>query len=91
MLKESGVSFAYANFDDAVLASMKATEMNLLLENLYRIYGDFDYLFLDEVQNIDQWPLFVNRLLQIDAWENDLQAGCENSNTSSQLSTTDLP
>ena len=64
VLKESGVSFAYANFDDAVLASLKATGMNLLMENLYRIYGEFDYLFLDEVQNIDQWPLFVNRLLR---------------------------
>ena len=64
VLKESGVSFAYANFDDAVLASLKAPEMHLLMENLYRIYGDFDYLFLDEVQNIDKWPLFVNRLLR---------------------------
>ena len=64
VLKQSGVSFAYANFDDATLASMKATEMNLLMETLYQIYGDFTHLFLDEVQNIDQWPLFVNRLLR---------------------------
>ena len=64
VLKQSGVSFAYANFDDAVLASLKATEMNLLMETLYRIYGEFTHLFLDEVQNIDQWPLFVNRLLR---------------------------
>jgi predicted AAA+ superfamily ATPase len=64
VLKQSGVAFAYANFDDAVLASMKATEMNLLMETLYRIYGEFTHLFLDEVQNIDKWPLFVNRLLR---------------------------
>ena len=64
VLKQSGVSFAYANFDDAVLASLKATEMNQLMEILYRIYGEFTHLFLDEVQNIDQWPLFVNRLLR---------------------------
>lgn len=64
VLKQSGVSFAYANFDDAVLASLKATEMNFLMETLYRIYGEFTHLFLDEVQNIDQWPLFVNRLLR---------------------------
>lgn len=64
VLKQSGVSFAYANFDDAVLASLKATEMNQLMEILYRIYGEFSHLFLDEVQNIDQWPLFVNRLLR---------------------------
>ena len=64
VLKHSGVAFAYANFDDAVLASMKATEMNLLMETLYRIYGEFTHLFLDEVQNIEKWPLFVNRLLR---------------------------
>ena len=64
VLKQSGVLFAYANFDDAVLAALKAVEMNLLLETLYQIYGAFTHLFLDEVQNIDQWPLFVNRLLR---------------------------
>lgn len=64
VLKQSGVSFAYANFDDAVLASLKAADMNLLMETLYKIYGEFTHLFLDEVQNIDQWPLFVNRLLR---------------------------
>ena len=64
VLKQSGVMFAYANFDDAVLAALKAVEMNLLLETLYQIYGAFTHLFLDEVQNIDQWPLFVNRLLR---------------------------
>ncbi len=64
VLKQSGVSFAYANFDDAVLASVKANEMSLLMETLYRIYGEFTHLFLDEVQNVDQWPLFVNSLLR---------------------------
>ena len=64
VLKQSGVSFAYANFDDAVLASLKATEMNILMETLYQIYGEFTHLFLDEVKNIDKWPLFVNRLLR---------------------------
>lgn len=64
VLKQSGEVFAYANFDDAVLASLKATEMNFLMETMYKIYGEFTHLFLDEVQNIDQWPLFVNRLLR---------------------------
>ncbi len=35
-----------------------------MLEVLYKIYGDFKYIFLDEIQNIDGWPLFVNRLLR---------------------------
>lgn len=29
-----------------------------------RIYGDFNYLFLDEIQNIEGWHLFVNRMLR---------------------------
>lgn len=28
------------------------------------VYGDFQYLFLDEIQNIEEWFLFVNRLLR---------------------------
>ena len=38
--------------------------MNSILECLYKIYGDFNYLFIDEIQNIDEWYLFVNRLLR---------------------------
>jgi predicted AAA+ superfamily ATPase len=28
------------------------------------VYGEFQYLFLDEIQNIHEWFLFVNRLLR---------------------------
>jgi predicted AAA+ superfamily ATPase len=38
--------------------------LNTVLEVLYKVYGDFKYLFLDEIQNIDGWHLFVNRLLR---------------------------
>ena len=31
---------------------------------LYRIYGSFTHLFMDEIQNIASWHLFVNRLLR---------------------------
>ena len=65
ILKESGVKFAYANFDDAILSSLKAADLLSLQEMLFRIYGAYTHLFLDEVQNIDQWPLFVNRLLRM--------------------------
>lgn len=64
VLVESGVKFAYANFDDTALASLRADDMLTLQETLYRIYGAYTHLFLDEVQNIDQWPLLVNRLLR---------------------------
>lgn len=55
---------AYVNFDDDRLASLKTTDLDTLLEVLYRLYGDFHYLFMDEIQNVKQWHLFVNRLLR---------------------------
>lgn len=55
---------AYVNFDDDRLASLKTADFDTLLEALYRLYGDFHYLFMDEIQNVEQWPLFVNRLLR---------------------------
>lgn len=63
-LKLKGVEFAYVNFDDDRLGEMKTGDLDCLLESLYIIYGEFKYLFLDEIQNIDGWPLFVNRLLR---------------------------
>ena len=46
-LHHSGVKFAYVNFDDERLADMQASQLNDLLEILYKIQGDFSYLFLD--------------------------------------------
>ncbi len=64
VLKEKVKEFAYVNFDDERLANLKTEELDTLLEALYRIYGDFKYLFLDEIQNINGWQLFVSRLLR---------------------------
>ena len=61
---ESGVKFAYVNFDDDRLFDLKTAQLDDVLQTLYRIYGDFTHLFLDEVQNVQGWPLFVNRLLR---------------------------
>lgn len=63
-LANAGVKFAYADFDDERLADLDTTQLNDVLEVLYKIYGDFKYIFLDEIQNIDRWPLFINRLLR---------------------------
>lgn len=63
-LLESNVNFAYVNFDDDRLVGLKTEQLDDVLQTLYRIYGDFSHLFLDEVQNIQGWPLFVNRLLR---------------------------
>lgn len=63
-LTRAKVKFAYADFDDERLASLGPNQLNDVLEVLYKIYGDFRYIFLDEIQNVEGWPLFVNRLLR---------------------------
>lgn len=63
-LRKAGVHYAYANFDDERLDQLGTTDLDNILQTLYKIYGKFDYLFLDEIQNIEGWPLFVNRLLR---------------------------
>lgn len=63
-LTRKGVKFAYVNFDDERLIHLTADDLNDVLEVLYKINGDFTYLFIDEIQNIPEWYLFVNRLLR---------------------------
>lgn len=63
-LRDAGVKYAYADFDDERLYGLAAIQLNDVLEVLYKIYGDFNYLFLDEIQNVEGWHLFVNRMLR---------------------------
>lgn len=63
-LESSGVNYAYINFDDEEFATLETEDLNNILEVLYTIYGNFKYLFLDEIQNVTTWYLFVNRLLR---------------------------
>lgn len=63
-LQHAGVRYAYVDFDDERLAGLQADQLNDVLEILYKIYGDFNYLFLDEIQNVEGWHLFVNRMLR---------------------------
>ena len=63
-LEESKVSYAYVNFDDENLYDITVRDMNDVLQVLYSLYGDFTHLFLDEIQNVDGWHLFVNRMLR---------------------------
>ena len=64
VLKQNNINYAYINFDDERLYHLKTEELNDVLEALYMVYGDFKYLFCDEIQNIPSWFLFVNRLLR---------------------------
>lgn len=65
VLTEHGVKYGYINFDDDRLASIGTNDLNALLECTYQLYGtDIHYLFFDEIQNVEGWHLFVNRLLR---------------------------
>lgn len=65
-LRDKGVKYGYVNFDDDRLYKLSVEDLNDVLETLYIIYGtDTEYLFFDEIQNIDGWHLFVNRLLRL--------------------------
>lgn len=63
-LQRAGVKYAYANFDDERLMKLQTEQLNDVLEVLYKIYGDVNCFFLDEIQNVEGWHLFVNRLLR---------------------------
>jgi predicted AAA+ superfamily ATPase len=63
-IRQNRIEFAYVNFDDDRLVNLESEDFDHVLDALYQIYGDFKYLFLDEVQNITGWQLFVNRMLR---------------------------
>ena len=63
LLKEKR-PFAYLNFDDNRLSHFQGEDLDVALELLYKHYGAFDCLVLDEAQNVPEWHLFVNRLLR---------------------------
>lgn len=53
-------NFGYANFDDEKLAETK--DYDDILNAIKQAYGNPEYLFFDEIQNLPKWELFVNRL-----------------------------
>lgn len=63
-LEKSKVRYAYVNLDDENLYGLTVKDMNDILQVFYSIYGNFTHLFLDEIQNIKWWHLFVNRMLR---------------------------
>ncbi|MGC8497599.1 MAG: ATP-binding protein [Thermoplasmata archaeon] len=58
MLNE--MRFSYVNFDDETLIKIK--DYDSIIDNLDSIYGKTDFLLMDEIQNLPDWELFVNRL-----------------------------
>ena len=56
-------NFAYLNFDSQQL--LDAWDANLVMRMLDDVYPDYDYLLLDEVQNLEGWDLWVSELYRI--------------------------
>ncbi len=52
----------YINFDDERLIELKNEDFDKILTSFYELYGDLDYIILDEIQNVKNWELFANRL-----------------------------
>lgn len=61
-LLEKDSNFAYVNFDDERLTGLQAEDLDKVLGAIYELYGDVEYIVLDEIQNVSHWELFVNRL-----------------------------
>ena len=56
-------NFAYLNFDNYSL--LEAWDANLVMRILDDVYPDYEYILLDEVQNLDGWDLWVSELYRL--------------------------
>ncbi|MDP2587103.1 MAG: ATP-binding protein [Candidatus Komeilibacteria bacterium] len=61
----TGQSFAYFNFDDEALPGDEKVDLDELMTELKLAYGETKYILFDEIQNLPNWELFVNRLHRI--------------------------
>ena len=60
LLMLQGKNFAYLNFDDNLLLS--SWDKELVMRTLDEVYPDYEYLLLDEVQNLKDWDVWVSKL-----------------------------
>lgn len=58
-LKKAG-NFGYINFDDESMVTV--ANYSDLIDTINSLYNNPKTLFLDEIQNLPKWELFVNRL-----------------------------
>ena len=56
----SGKNYAYLNFDDTQL--LGAFNEDSVMQALAEVYPGYEYLLLDEVQNLDSWDAWVSKL-----------------------------
>ena len=55
-----GKNFAYLNFDDNRL--LEKWDEDLAMSALDDVYPDYDFILLDEIQNLPSWDLWVSKL-----------------------------
>src|SRR3989339_2062784 len=58
----AGKKYGYVNFDDERFIGAKTSDLNSFFEVIKEIEPKTTHLLLDEIQNINGWELFVNRL-----------------------------
>ena len=56
-------NFAYLNFDNNSL--LEAWNPELVMRMLDEVYPDYEYILLDEVQNLESWDLWVSQLYRM--------------------------
>lgn len=52
--------FAYLNFDDESLLKIK--NYDEIIKAIFEVYGEVKIILFDEIQNLESWELFVNKL-----------------------------
>ena len=60
LLMLRGRNFAYLNFDDILL--LENWDEELVMQMLDQVYPGYDFLLLDEIQNLPNWDMWVNKL-----------------------------
>jgi len=53
-------NFAYLNFDDENLLKIK--NYNEIVETIFEVYPEARFVLFDEIQNLENWEIFVNKL-----------------------------
>lgn len=52
----------YLNFEDERLVDFAVADFNNLYETFLELYGERKVFFLDEIQNVPKWEIFVRRM-----------------------------
>lgn len=60
LLMLQGMNFAYLNFDDNQL--LEKWDEDIAMSALDEVYPNYDFMLLDEIQNLPDWDLWVSKL-----------------------------